>query len=311
MRKKLRKHRPAKFVDVRDRSRLKALRLEVGGALLSAVASFVLYLAGCIGLAVLLAAVVVVLIGIIPPQCAGWHERAKRAVRAKWKEKKKWGFHGRDKDVPWVAHIEGPLIVCADCAKDKFFYGEWLIIHNGHIIVNPGHSRLNKLRNRVVYRHHVRRTYAWDGCTPKRSWLWVALVGTPDWWQRKCSVLTVSASGQIKQEEVFWPMTHHASVVHDALYQYLHLIPITPQDVDRLFHQMLKQSGMSPVVANIYYLLVKRCGARDVKKRPQALLSPPRPYSRLLDALDDAAARGLECPGTLRAITRPAKSPLS
>jgi hypothetical protein len=299
--------RSAFVVKVRDRSRLKAFRLEACVFVVSSLAAFAFHRAGCTTLAILGAVIAAISAGIVPPQWFGWHERTRRAIVAKWREKRKWGFHSRDRDVPWVAHIEGPLILCEECARDKFFYSEWLIIHDGHIIVNPGYSEIDELTGDVTYDHAARRTYAWDGCTPKRSWLWVALLGIPDWWQRKFVIVTVSHQGIVKQEHVFWPITHYASVVHDALYQYLHHIPIEPEEVDRLFHVMLKRSGMSPVLAYLYYSAVRRCGGKDAKNARQEITSWPRVFSPLLNALSNTE-NGSQGPST---ITEPAKSPPS
>jgi len=62
--------------------------------------------------------------------------------------------------------------------------------------------------------------YAWDGCTPKRSLLNLAIIGVPD--------------GHVDYRTGL-PYTYHASLVHDALYQYLDTIPVTKSQVDQLF----------------------------------------------------------------------------
>ena len=63
-----------------------------------------------------------------------------------------------------------------------------------------------------------------------------------------------------------WQKAHHASLVHDVLYQYLHLIPIAKKDVDRLFFEMLLESDLSVEMAIIYHLAVKYFGAWDIKE---------------------------------------------
>ena len=56
----------------------------------------------------------------------------------------------------------------------------------------------------------------------------------------------------------------HASLVHDALYQYLNNIPLTKIEVDQLFHDMLIEAGMPRHMAMGYHYLVKKFGASDV-----------------------------------------------
>ena len=67
----------------------------------------------------------------------------------------------------------------------------------------------------------IARGYAWDGSSPKRLVLgrWV---GTPD-----------------------YEATRMASLVHDALYQFLHVrcFPLGRKDCDRLFGRIMKARG--------------------------------------------------------------------
>ena len=66
--------------------------------------------------------------------------------------------------------------------------------------------------------------YAWDGCTPKKS-LWnLSIIGVPD--------------GHVDYRTMK-PYTYDASLVHDALYQYLDSVPITKKVIDQLFLKML------------------------------------------------------------------------
>jgi hypothetical protein len=83
---------------------------------------------------------VLVLLGLGLPRWQGKEERANRAIVAKEMEHDKWGFHSRDREGPWLNYIDYPLIRVSKYAEDKQFYSEWLIIHNGLIIVNPGSS---------------------------------------------------------------------------------------------------------------------------------------------------------------------------
>lgn len=87
--------------------------------------------------------------------------------------------------------------------------------------------------------------YAWDGCTPKWSILNLFILGVPD--------------GHVDYR-TGKPFTYYASMVHDALYQYLDTIPVTKDQVDRLFLEMLGDFKLKQV----YYLAVKWFGARGV-----------------------------------------------
>ena len=62
--------------------------------------------------------------------------------------------------------------------------------------------------------------YAWDGCTPKKSFFNLFIYGTPD--------------GHIDYRTMR-PFTYHASLVHDAIYQYLDTTPVNKKEVDRHF----------------------------------------------------------------------------
>ena len=90
--------------------------------------------------------------------------------------------------------------------------------------------------------------YAWDGCTPKYSFFDIAVVGVPD--------------GHI-DIRTMKPFTYRASMVHDALYQYLDTIPVLKRSVDRLFLEMLGDFRLR----HIYYLAVRLFGGISVKQR--------------------------------------------
>jgi hypothetical protein len=59
------------------------------------------------------------------------------------------------------------------------------------------------------------------------------------------------------KKEPFGQRAHHASLVHDALYQYLFSISIPKKDEDNLFHEMLIESGFSGIMAKMYHLAVR------------------------------------------------------
>lgn len=201
------------------------------------------------------------------PRWVGWAERQDRARHAKKAEQAKWGFHSRDREGPWLNYVDYPLLTKSPIAHDKYFYSEWLIIHNGWIVVNPGPTKNDpdKATKEVEYDFTVRRTYAWDGCSPKRWFFWIALFGTPDWGDTLENIVTINDQGDKEYAKVvLWQRAHHASLVHDALYQYLDEIPIDKQDVNQLFREMLEQSGFCPWIASIYYHATQLFGANDV-----------------------------------------------
>jgi hypothetical protein len=93
-----------------------------------------------------------------------------------------------------------------------------------------------------------RRGYAWDGCSPKTDILNLIVVGIPD--------------GHIDYRTKK-PYTYFASMVHDALYQYLDTIPISKAQVDKLFLAMLGDFKLR----HLYYFAVKYFGAKHVIQR--------------------------------------------
>lgn len=103
----------------------------------------------------------------------------------------------------------------------------------------------------------VTARYAWDGCTPKLCFLDV-LIGIPDG-------AVDTGTGR--------PKTYYASLVHDALYQFLHDgLPYTRKDADRFFLQLMKETDFA--LRGLYYVAVRIFGhifhwlsARFGKKR--------------------------------------------
>lgn len=109
------------------------------------------------------------------------------------------------------------------------FIAEWLqITRDGHITVKANEGG-----------------YAWDGCTPKWSFLNLAILGTPD--------------GHIDYRTMK-PYTYYASLVHDALYQYLDTVPVSKEKIDLLFLKMLGDFKLR----RIYYWAVKHFGGRGI-----------------------------------------------
>jgi hypothetical protein len=87
--------------------------------------------------------------------------------------------------------------------------------------------------------------YSWDGCTPKFSLFDIKIVGVPD--------------GHI-DSRTMKPYTYRASMVHDALYQYLGSVPVYKRDIDLLFLEMLGDFRLR----YLYYFAVKYLGGRGV-----------------------------------------------
>lgn len=234
--------------------------------IVGAVAGSFAYVISHSSLKTLLSALAILVLGVQLPRLVGRRTRISRSLDAKKKERAKWGFHSRDREGPWINYIDYPLVKESAYAAGKRFYSEWLIIEDGRIIVNPGPSKVDPASGSVSYDYSVRCTYAWDGCTPKRFFFWFAILGTPDWWQVVENVTTLDEKNNCVQKSVFWQQAHHASLVHDALYQYLDSIPIAKRDVDRQFFEMLLDSGMPRLLAGIYHFFVRHFGAGDIKE---------------------------------------------
>jgi hypothetical protein len=202
--------------------------------------------------------------GFLLPLIVGSRQRMQRATESKQKELAQWGFHSLHQSGPWINHIQGPVKIEAALAKGKHFCSEWLVIDDGRIIVNPGHFEMHPDQGVVNYFANRPKVFAWDGCTPKRSFFWLALVGVPDWWQADITLQTLNQQGEWVSKQVFWPRTHYAALFHDAFYQYLHVVPVDKEQIDQLFYDMLVATGTWPPLARFYYWVVRRSD-NDVK----------------------------------------------
>jgi hypothetical protein len=203
-------------------------------------------------------------LGLFLRRQAGWSIRERRAKKSKQSEQLKWGFASRDREGPWINYIDHPLVRQTPCADNKYFYSDWLVIEDGKVIVNPGVSEVNLETKTVSYDLTKPNAYVWDGCTPKRLFYWFALIGTPDWWHGDHKIQAITEQGQLIEKKVFWQLCMHASLIHDALYQYLDAIPLTKTQVDQLFHDMLIEAGMPKLMAKAYHWSVEKFGADDV-----------------------------------------------
>lgn len=214
----------------------------------------------------------VLVAGFFFPRFVGRKQAAQRAHEYKNKEFKKWGLASRDREGPWLNYVTYPVVRNYEDCRDMYFCSEWLLINNGRIIVNPGHSIVDQNNKTVAYDFSDQRTYAWDGCSPKRWFLWIAMFGTPDWHKKEMTVQTLVECDRGKwknnDKAVYWQLTDHASLIHDALYQYLDSIPLEKSQVDRLFYDMLTEAGMACCVRWLYYFAVKQFGGLKRRRQP-------------------------------------------
>jgi hypothetical protein len=89
----------------------------------------------------------------------------------------------------------------------------------------------------------VTRGYAWNGCSPKVC-LFDILIGTPDG-------AVHTSTGR--------PKAYFASLIHDALYQFLVLKPpVSRTQADRCFLKLLQESDFA--LAYVYWLAVRVAG---------------------------------------------------
>ncbi len=72
----------------------------------------------------------------------------------------------------------------------------------------------------------IKKGYAWDGCSPKKYIFGVLYFGVPD--------------GNLYFGK---PWTYYASLVHDVLCQYRNDIPISKDDVIKVFNDQLTEIG--------------------------------------------------------------------
>ncbi|HSX69640.1 MAG TPA: DUF1353 domain-containing protein [Pseudomonas sp.] len=235
----------------------------------------------------LLWAGVPVYFGVLLPRWFGRRERLRRAAVTLAADQEKWGFASRNHWGPWLNYIDQPYLRRCPEFAGRYFYGEWLVIHDGLLIVNPGHSTVDLARQEVRYDFARPTTYAWDGCTPKVPFYWLAIIGIPDWWEKPHPVLQLRG-GAICEAEVFWPLAHPASLVHDALYQYLNAAPVGKHEADLLFFRMLREAGMAWPLAFAYYLAVRLLGAPEVRG--------PRPGNSLLRCVGELPGDGSAAP---------------
>ena len=144
------------------------------------------------------------------------------------------GFTARDKKGVWIYKLDCDYIYQTGIKTD-YFNSKWLeILSDGTIRVKKG--------------------YAWDGCSIKWNILDLAVIGTPD------GVINI---------ETMKPKAYYASLVHDALYQYMGYHSITRKGADKIFLRILRENKFIP--AKIYYYAVRIFGGIGFinKKMPE------------------------------------------
>ena len=103
-----------------------------------------------------------------------------------------------------------------------------------------GHRRLEIHPNGDA---RVLAGYAWDGCTPKFS-LFDVVIGTPD---------------GVPNQTTKKPKAYYASLMHDALYQFLDVeLPLSRVQADRVFLELLTRDRFAP--RRIYHVAVRAFG---------------------------------------------------
>ena len=138
--------------------------------------------------------------------------RASRVARMHEAEQREWGFHARDRKGPWILRVDRPVQYLSHLRGDHFDSKWFQLDRDGTVTIKAS----------------VEAPYAWDGCTPKyvigkRQFI----LGTPDGY---------------KDTDMEFPITWKASLIHDAFYQYLHVIPIEKREIDRIFLNILRES---------------------------------------------------------------------
>lgn len=100
----------------------------------------------------------------------------------------------------------------------------------------------------------VRADYGWDGCSPKYSIFDIALVGTPE---------------GITNPKTLKCKTYYASLLHDALYQFMPefkeaKVPITYHFANRMLLKLLQEADFD--LSRFYFWAVETYGERYAKR---------------------------------------------
>lgn len=125
---------------------------------------------------------------------------------------------------PWLYQLPSDYSYKHPLLNGIEFENEWVTIRNGTIT--------------------VRMNYAWDGCTPKWSILGLWWVGVPD------GILRLGK-----------PWMYFASLIHDALCQFRHLIAISKAAVVQIFNDVMERDQFP--LRPIYRWFVEKLGPKD------------------------------------------------
>ena len=152
---------------------------------------------------------------------------------------------------------------------------EDFIWESGHRIPQDLEFRdLKKNKVRMIIeksgRITIRKNYSWDGCTPKFSILDLFIFGTPD---------------GIRTGREHKPKTYYASLVHDALYQFIPEMEdktiITRKNADDFFYRMLKERDFA--LRGLYWLAVRALGEpfmyarKNISRQTEGCVEPWNP----------------------------------
>ena len=155
-------------------------------------------------------------------------ERAARVKVSQTEECEEWGFHAIDRDRPWIFKIEKTMRYGTN-VKGWVFDSRWLSLAIDGMVTIYASSE---------------NPYAWDGCSPK--------------FVLSKKLLTVGTPDGYKDIHMELPITANASLVHDAFYQYLHVIPVPRREVDNIFKNILRRDGF--ILWPLYYVAVRIFG---------------------------------------------------
>lgn len=133
------------------------------------------------------------------------------------------GFKKRNKLSFWIYKLENDFEYQTGL-KTEYFESDWLTIYKDGRI-------------------KVHKDYAWDGCSIKIDVLDLFVAGTPD------GVLNI---------RTMKPKTYYASLVHDALYQYMGYHGISRKQADLIFRKIMKENKF--LLRGIYYSVVRLIG---------------------------------------------------
>lgn len=120
----------------------------------------------------------------------------------------------------------------------------------------------------------VTRGYSWDGCTPKFCVL-DFIIGTPD---------------GVVHKDTGHPKTYYASLVHDALYQFIpDGLPLGRRHADRFFLLLMAESDFGP--RWVYWAAVRVFGGlfRRVMRVKRGTKGTAQPVAELVQAAPAAA----------------------